>query len=91
MTDEGVEELQERFRKVEIAFEGEVKKEWPKSWWKVRQAEGRMEFVHSQFSEANWEEEKQVFGPGAQVTVGKMSLREIYLAIARSSEGPKEG
>ena len=66
VTDEGVEELQERFRKIEVSFEGEVKEERPKSWWKVRQAERRIEFVHSQYSEANWEEgEKGLRGGNA--------------------------
>ena len=89
VTDEGVEELQERFRKVEVSFAEEVQKDWPASWWQVRVGERRMEFVHSEFSQAKWEEEKKGFGEGAQATVGKMTLREIYVAIARAGEGTK--
>ena len=41
VTDEGVEELQERFRKVEVSFAEEVQKDWPASWWQVRVGERR--------------------------------------------------
>ena len=91
VTDEGVEELQERFRKVEVSFSGEVKGELPMSWLSARMSESRAEFVHSQFSESEWQaEEKMVFGEGALATVSKMNLREIYLTIARKG-GVKEG
>ena len=87
MTNEGVEELQERFRKVDVSFEGELKKEVPTCWWKVRSEENRAEFVHSNFKEREWRPEMEgVFGEGARGEVSKMSLREIYVAIARSGE-----
>ena len=84
---EQVSSLQARFRRVEAALpsEGGDLGQVPDSWLLVERAGHRLSFVESHFSEGNTEVELKRRIPGCeQFDANPMSLREIFLALART-------
>lgn len=84
---EQVSSLQARFRKVEAVLpsEGGDPGQVPESWLLVDRAGHRLSFVETQYSNGNTEQDLQRRIPGCeQIVVNPMSLREIFLALART-------
>jgi len=84
---EPVSSLQGRFRKVEATLPSESGDigQVPESWLLVERAGHRLSFVESRFSNGNTERELRRRVPGCeQVDTNPMSLREIFLALART-------
>jgi len=84
---EPVSSLQGRFRKVEATLPSESGDidQVPESWLLVERAGHRLSFVESRFSNGNTELELRRRVPGCeQVDTNPMSLREIFLALART-------
>ena len=81
--------LAARFREVEITFEGEsaLPSPMPGSWLQAKAAGGVVRFVESQFdNEKTGAEIQRVFGQAKAVAFRAMSLRAIFLAMARKAE-----
>jgi ABC-2 type transport system ATP-binding protein len=89
--DETVESLLKRFRRVEVDLqEGPAQTEAiPETWLKFERAGNRVTFVDSRYSREATEPTCRVRFPEAAVTARPMTLREIYIALARS--GRKSG
>jgi len=84
---EPVSSLQGRFRRVEATLPSESADigQGPESWLLVERAGHRLSFVESRFSNGNTELELRRRVPGCeQVDTNPMSLREIFLALART-------
>lgn len=83
---EPVSALQGRFRKIEATLPSESGElsQVPESWLLVERAGHRLSFVESRFS-GDTEPELRRRAPGCgQVDANPMSLREIFLALART-------
>ena len=84
--DEAHDELQARFRRVEISLPGAAAPPLnePAEWLDL-QADGRMiRFVHSRHANGNIQAQvEQHFGSEAKAQVQTMTLREIFVALAR--------
>lgn len=84
---EPVAALQARFRKIEAVLPadgGEVSQA-PDGWLLLERAGHRLSFVESQYRDGNSERELQQRIPGcAQIDASPMSLRDIFLALART-------
>ncbi len=80
-------ELMERFREVRITLDGEVRPpETPADWMDVRSAGAAMTFIDSQFSERTLNERVGTLLTGVRrVEAEPMSLRSIFIALARSA------
>lgn len=81
--------LAARFREVEITFEGEgaLPSPMPGSWLQAKAAGGVVRFVESRFdNERTAAEIGQAFGQVKAVAFRAMSLRAIFLAMARKAE-----
>lgn len=85
--DESHDALQGRFRRVEVQLPGPVSAPAsPPEGWLELHAEGRMaRFIHARHENGNVvDEAKRVFGADARVEVRTMTLREIFVALART-------
>ncbi|WP_438480968.1 ABC transporter ATP-binding protein [Oleiharenicola lentus] len=84
---EPADALRARFRAVEIIGAGEVGAFSPQSTWLgVRQPSDRvLQFTHSSFSHETEPELRSIF-PGANVQVRALTLREIFLALAKNEK-----
>jgi ABC-2 type transport system ATP-binding protein len=89
--DETVESLLKRFRRVEVDLqEGPAQMDaLPETWLKFERAGNRVTFVDSRYSRGATEPACRARFPEAAVTARPMTLREIYIALARS--GRKSG
>ena len=89
--DETVESLLQRFRRVEVDLqEGPAQTDAiPETWLKFERAGSRVTFVDSHYSREATEPACRARFPEAAVTARPMTLREIYIALARS--GRKSG
>ena len=90
---ESVEELQQRFRRVEVNTAGKaaLPAKVPEAWLRPRMAGARVEFVHSKFQNGESESEvREIFSAVETVESEGMTLREIYLALARSFTGERQ-
>ncbi|HEV1996229.1 MAG TPA: ABC transporter ATP-binding protein [Candidatus Acidoferrum sp.] len=86
---EEMSSLAARFREVEITFEGQsaLPSPVPASWLQAKAAGGVVRFVESQFDhERTGAEIRQAFGNVKAVAFRAMSLRAIFLAMARKAE-----
>jgi ABC-type multidrug transport system ATPase subunit len=95
---EEMESLLERFREVRVTMAGEgglVEDGLPSSWLQVSNAGGVVRFVESRFEEERTRTEiGAVFAGAETVKIAPMSLREIFLAMAktgRSQAAESEG
>lgn len=84
--------LAERFREVELTFDGppRLPDTLPENWMRVTASSAMVRFVEAQFSTERTEAEIQtIFRNVRDVTFTPMSLRSIFLAMAR--RGREEG
>ena len=83
------ETLQNRFRQVEVVLpEGaDVPSELPKEWLMPERAGHAFRYVESQFGNGSDERFKSVFPAIGSFDPQSLSLREIYLALARHFKG----
>jgi ABC-2 type transport system ATP-binding protein len=89
--DETVESLLKRFRRVEVDLqEGPAQMDAvPETWLKFERAGNRVTFVDSRYNREATEPACRARFPEAAVTARPMTLREIYIALAR--RGRKSG
>jgi ABC-2 type transport system ATP-binding protein len=83
--------LAARFREVELAFDAPVAAHTPlpPNWLQFTAADSTIRFVDDSFNEENLRAEiSRHFGPVRNVTFAPMTLRAIFLAIAKSSRRP---
>jgi ABC-2 type transport system ATP-binding protein len=76
-----------RFREIEITFGGApvLPPNWPQSWLRPQTSSAVLRFVESRFDEGRTAfEVARVFPDAAAVSMTPMSLREIFLAVARA-------
>jgi ABC-2 type transport system ATP-binding protein len=76
-----------RFREIEITFGGApvLPPNWPQSWLRPQTSSAVVRFVESRFDEGRTPlDVARVFPDAAAVSITAMSLREIFLAIARA-------
>jgi ABC-2 type transport system ATP-binding protein len=79
--------LLERFREVELTLDTapSLDRKWPESWMHVASAEHVMRFIESRFDpERTSAEVRHLFGEPHDVTFRPMSLRSIFVAMARA-------
>jgi ABC-type multidrug transport system ATPase subunit len=79
--------LQARFRKIDavLSTDGDGIGQVPESWLLIERAGHRLSFIESQYLEGNTERELQQRVPGCeQIDASAMSLRDIFLALART-------
>ncbi len=91
--DETTEALQARFRRVEVTLQdGDAKLEArPKTWLGVERAGGLVRFVESRYEREATERACRERFPEAAVVAQPMSLREIFLALARAGRAEAKG
>jgi len=79
--------LVERFREVQVTFEGtpRLPEKPPESWMQLNSAAAVVRFIESRFEpERTRAEIRGVFGEVRDVTFSPMTLREIFLAMAKA-------
>jgi ABC-2 type transport system ATP-binding protein len=79
--------LRDRFREVELKFEEipSLPEKWPAAWMQTSNSGPVIRFVESQFSpERTHAEIRQLLGEAKDVTFTAMTLRSIFLAMAKS-------
>lgn len=82
--------LSERFREVEVTLNGSasVPGSLPGSWMQVRNSASVVRFVDSRYEQERTEAEvRKVFGEVRNVAVTPMSLRSIFLTMAKTGRG----
>jgi ABC-2 type transport system ATP-binding protein len=82
--------LTARFREVELAFSSPVAPpaRFPDSWMQVNASPTVIQFIESRFdAERTPSEIKAVFGDVPDVSITPMSLRSIFLAMAKTRQG----
>lgn len=84
---EAIGSLRERFRQMEVVAHEPAQKppEIPPTWLNLEMADRTVRYVDSQFAEESGEAQVRATFPSAvSVSAAPMSLREIFLALARS-------
>lgn len=84
---ETVSSLQARFRKIDavLSVDGDGAVPIPESWLLMEQAGHRLSFIDSRYSEGNTEQELRQRVPACtQIDAASLSLREIFLTLART-------
>ena len=79
-----------RFREVEITFDAApaLPEKWPESWMQVGTSGAVVRFIESRFDEGRSRAEiRQRFQNVRDVTFTTMSLRSIFLAMAKAGRG----
>jgi len=82
--------LIDRFREVELTFDAApaLQAKWPESWMQVDAAGAVVRFIESRFDEERTRSEIQnLFGQARDTTFTPMSLRSIFLAMAKAGRG----
>ena len=85
---ESLPALSERFREIEVTVDHGVPPTagLPDHWLKVEVAGSVVRFVDSRYdAERSMAEARQLFGPGARIAASAMSLRAIFITLARQS------
>lgn len=80
--------LAERFRAVEVILDSPpaIPPRWPSTWMQVKSTAAVVQFIESSFDgERTAAEIKSLFGQARSVTFTAMSLRSIFLAMAKST------
>ena len=82
--------LTERFREVEVLVESPVaipaEREWPETWLRPETTPTVVRFVETRFQpERTASEVRRLFGSTLQISVNPMSLREIFVTLARNA------
>jgi ABC-2 type transport system ATP-binding protein len=88
---ETTDDLLGRFRRIEIEQQGGLEVRVPPSWlgWEI--AAGRASFVDSAYERAATERLCRELFPEAAVRAHPMSLREIFIALARAKRSQPQG
>ena len=84
---EELSNLSQRFREVELTFETSpaLPKEWPQTWLQPGNSAAVVRFIDSRFDEEITNSEiRRRFGAVRNVTFTPMSLRSIFLAMAKA-------
>jgi ABC-2 type transport system ATP-binding protein len=79
--------LVDRFRDVELTFDEppQLRETWPVSWMQVNAAAAVVRFTESRFDQERTSAEiRRVFGSVRDVTFNSMTLRSIFLAMAKA-------
>jgi len=82
--------LSNRFREVTVTLDrpAALAQELPRSWLRPQSADCVVRFIHSQFDgEASRREIAAVFPAARDISLDAMSLRSIFLAVAKSNRG----
>jgi ABC-2 type transport system ATP-binding protein len=82
--------LTARFREVEVVVETPAElpaePEWPATWLRPETTPAVVRFVETRFEpERTASEVRRLFGSPLQISVNPMSLREIFVTLARSA------
>ena len=91
--DDATESLQARFRRMEVSLQGGAAKldSLPRNWLGVEQASALVRFIESRYERDTTERACRERFPDAAVTAQPMSLREIFLALARAGRTEGKG
>jgi len=84
---EELTQLVERFREVQVTFDGTARlpEKAPENWMQVNSSAAVMRFIENRFEpERTRAEIRGVFGEVRDVTFSPMTLREIFLAMAKA-------
>jgi ABC-2 type transport system ATP-binding protein len=84
---EELAELVERFREVQVTFDGpsRLPEKVPEGWMQINSSAAVVRFIESRFEpERTRAEIRGVFGELRDVTFSPMTLREIFLAMAKA-------
>jgi ABC-2 type transport system ATP-binding protein len=84
---EELTQLVERFREVQVTFDGiaRLPEKAPESWMQINSSAAVVRFIESRFEpERTRAEIRDVFGEVRDVTFSPMTLREIFLAMAKA-------
>ncbi|MCF7816622.1 MAG: ABC transporter ATP-binding protein [Kiritimatiellales bacterium] len=86
---ESIESLQARFRQIEVALPDgfKIPKELPKEWLVPEQSGHAYRFVDSQVGNGSAERFRSIFPAIGNMDPQPLSLREIYLTLARHVKG----
>jgi ABC-2 type transport system ATP-binding protein len=87
---EATQELADRFREVELAFDATptLPQAWPRTWMQVRTSATVLRFIESRFDQERTDAEiRNLFGTVRDATFTPMSLRSIFLAMAKAGRG----
>jgi ABC-2 type transport system ATP-binding protein len=84
---ESLVDLSDRFREVEVTVSSPtLPREWPAHWLGVETSPAVVRFVDSQFNADRTERDvRQLLGHDARVETTAMSLRSIFIALARQT------
>jgi ABC-2 type transport system ATP-binding protein len=85
---EELSQLVERFREVQVTFDGPARmpEKAPENWMQMNASAAVMRFIASQFElERTKAEVRSAFGEVRDVTFNPMTLREIFLAMAKDA------
>jgi ABC-2 type transport system ATP-binding protein len=86
--------LADRFREVDLTLEGPaaVPEKLPATWMQASSSATAVQFIESRFDrERTSAEIRQVFGQPRDVAFTPMSLRSIFLAMAKTGRGVDQG
>ena len=84
---EELTQLVERFREVQVTFDGasRLPEKAPENWMQLNNSAAVVRFIESRFEpERTRAEIRGVFGEVRDVTFSPMTLREIFLAMAKA-------
>jgi len=82
--------LTDRFREVELTFElpPPLPEKWPESWMQIDASGVVLRFIESRFDEERTRGEiRELYGNVRDTTFTPMSLRSIFLAMAKAGRG----
>jgi ABC-2 type transport system ATP-binding protein len=85
---ESLANLSDRFREVEVTIgtSPSLPREWPAHWLRVETSAAVVRFVDSQFDiERSQRDVRQLLGDNARVETTAMSLRAIFIALAKQT------
>ena len=85
---EALSSLQERFREIEVTLPqpSQMPAAWPQNWLSPKITDGVVRFVDSQYQSERTEQAlRSSFPPEAGYSTSKMTLREIFVALACAS------
>jgi ABC-2 type transport system ATP-binding protein len=86
---EEMKSLSNRFREVEVIMDSPsaARGPWPSTWMQVDASDSAVRFVESRFDLGQTQRQiRAIFGENCSVADHPMSLRSIFVAIARSQE-----
>jgi ABC-2 type transport system ATP-binding protein len=87
---ENMAALVERFREVELTFDAApgLQQKWPESWMQIEASGTVLRFIENRFDEARTRSEiRTLFVNVRNTTFAPMSLRSIFLAMAKAGRG----